>query len=210
MRFQRDSWKLHRSHYGSFSMPLSQAKMLILPGRRPYTRSSASWIVKSPRFSNPRTAYKSCFMSRNFNNSFLNVWVVAVPFGCPCYMSLDLDFYVCGRHGYVMKSAGNSSSSSFLSFPYVFHCKRMVTFLLPLVYFYPRPLTFGDLNRVNFQGKGMLACAKFVLVRRGGTSVKGTPAEWWLIAYGARWREACDIAPCEHGDVSLVFMANKA
>lgn len=69
-RFQRDSWKLRRSHYGSFSMPLSQAKMLILPGRRLYTRSSASWIVKSLRFSNPQTAYKSCFMSRNFNNSF--------------------------------------------------------------------------------------------------------------------------------------------
>lgn len=51
-RFRSDSWKWHRSRYGSFSMPLWQAKMLILPGRRPYTRSSASWTVRSQRFSN--------------------------------------------------------------------------------------------------------------------------------------------------------------
>ena len=117
-RFQRDSWKLRRSHYGSFSMPLSQAKMLILPGRRLYTRSSASWIVKSLRFSNPQTAYKSCFMSRNFNNSFrmyeqqqspLDVQVIRVQI-------LISYIYVYGRHGCVTKSAGNSSSSSFSHF----------------------------------------------------------------------------------------------
>lgn len=116
-RFQRDSWKLHRSHYGSFSMPLSQAKMLILPGRRPYTRSSASWIVKSLRFSNPRTASKSCFMSRNFNNSFrmyeqqqspLDVQVLRVQ-----VLISYIYIYVYGRHGCVMRSAGNSSSSPF-------------------------------------------------------------------------------------------------
>lgn len=117
-RFQRDSWKLRRSHYGSFSMPLLQAKMLILPGRRPYTRSSASWIVKSLRFSNPRTAYKSCFMSRNFNNSFRMYEQQQSPLGVQIMRVQIVISYICvyGRHGSVMKSAGKSSSSSLIFF----------------------------------------------------------------------------------------------
>lgn len=66
-RFRSDSWKWHRSHYGSFSMPLWQAKMLILPGRRPYTRSSASWTARSQRFSNLPIVCRSFFTSSDFN-----------------------------------------------------------------------------------------------------------------------------------------------
>lgn len=66
-RFRSDSWKWHRSRYGSFSMPLWQAKMLILPGRRPYTRSSASWTARSQRFSNLPIVCRSFCMSSDFN-----------------------------------------------------------------------------------------------------------------------------------------------
>lgn len=66
-RFRSDSWKWHRSRYGSFSMPLWQAKMLILPGRRPYTRSSASWTVRSQRFSNLPIVCRSFCMSSDLN-----------------------------------------------------------------------------------------------------------------------------------------------
>lgn len=96
LRFQRDSWKLRRSRYGSFSMPSSRAKMLILPGRRPFTRSSASWIVKFLRFSNPLTAYKNSFTSRDCN-ALLNVWIEEFPLGCPTSLCLDFGFiYLCG------------------------------------------------------------------------------------------------------------------
>lgn len=66
-RFRSDSWKWHRSRYGSFSMPLWQAKMLILPGRRPYTRSSASWTVRSQRFLNLPIVCRSFCMSSDLN-----------------------------------------------------------------------------------------------------------------------------------------------
>ncbi len=66
-RFRSDSWKWHRSRYGSFSMPLWQAKMLILPGRRPFTRSSASWTVRSQRFSNLPIVCRSFCMSSDLN-----------------------------------------------------------------------------------------------------------------------------------------------
>lgn len=66
-RFRSDSWKWRRSRYGSFSMPLWQAKMLILPGRRPYTRSSASWTVRSQRFSNLPIVCRSFCMSSDLN-----------------------------------------------------------------------------------------------------------------------------------------------
>lgn len=77
-------------------MPSSRAKMLILPGRRPFTRSSASWIVKFLRFSNPLTAYKNSFTSRDCN-TLLNVWIEEVPLGCPTSLCLDFGFiYLCG------------------------------------------------------------------------------------------------------------------
>lgn len=71
-RFRNDFWKWHRSRYGSFSMLLWQAKMLILPGRRPYTRSSASWTVRSQRFSNLPTACRSSCMTNNWHCLVLN------------------------------------------------------------------------------------------------------------------------------------------
>lgn len=71
-RFRNDFWKWRRSHYGSFSMLLWQAKMLILPGRRPYTRSSASWTVRSQRFLNLPTVCRSFCMSKNWYCLVLN------------------------------------------------------------------------------------------------------------------------------------------
>lgn len=77
-------------------MPSSRAKMLILPGRRPFTRSSASWIVKFLRFSNPLTAYKNSYTSRD-RNALLNVWIEEVPLGCPTSLCLDFGFIcLCG------------------------------------------------------------------------------------------------------------------
>lgn len=71
-RFRNDFWKWRRSHYGSFSMLLWQAKMLILPGRRPYTRSSASWTVRSQRFLNLPIVCRSFCMSNKWRCLILN------------------------------------------------------------------------------------------------------------------------------------------
>lgn len=61
-----------------------------------------------PEIFNPQTAYKSCFMSRNFNNSFFECMNSSSPFGYALSVS-RFWFHICvWRHGYVMKSAGNS------------------------------------------------------------------------------------------------------
>lgn len=153
-RSQKDSWRSLRSPCGSSSTPSLLAKMLTLPGRRPYTRSSANLIVKSPRFSNPPTAYKSCSMSRNFS-LFLNVWKGAAALEGPrVHVWTLVSCSVDGRHGHAMKAAGYSSSSSsplfhFLSFPRA--RGQFFSFCLS-VHFCPGPLTWGNFKEGCFSG----------------------------------------------------------
>lgn len=79
-------------------------------------------------------------------------------------------FHICvyGRHGYVMKSAGNSSSIIFLSFSSVFNCNGDGSFPAAFSLLLPKALNIWRLKiGLIIREKRMLTCVESILARMG-------------------------------------------
>lgn len=105
-------------------------------------------------------------------------------------------FHICvyGRHGYVMKSAGNSSSIIFLSFSSVFNCNGDGSFPAAFSLLLPKALNIWRLKigLIIREKKNVDVCK--VYISKDGHLFKMRLLDSWFVANGGWRRETRDRA----------------